>query len=260
MVNPADLEALEEAARLAGSRGARVTAVAVGPQRLEDALWLASSMGAARAIRVWDPCLERADAVAEGRLLGRILEILRPTLLFTGARLLDRGDAPGPALAAASAGISCCTSAVEIEVGDRSAQVLRKGDRGARQRVELPVPCAILFAAGFRELRYPDLDAVMAAMEAELEVWGLPELGLDPREVGEQSALLQPEGFSFPRPRPVRVPTPDASLPAFARIVALLSGGIQPREGRMHFGSAEEMADQLFQIFRSEGLVSGEEA
>jgi len=53
--------------------------------------------------------------------------------------------------------------------------------------------------------------------------------------------------------------TPDANLPAFERILALLSGGIKPREGIQHTLTAEQTADQLLQIFSTEGLL-GEEA
>jgi electron transfer flavoprotein beta subunit len=53
------------------------------------------------------------------------------------------------------------------------------------------------------------------------------------------------------------VVTPDAELPAFERILALLSGGIKPREGRVHSVSAEKAADKLLDIFKAEGLIGG---
>jgi electron transfer flavoprotein beta subunit len=53
------------------------------------------------------------------------------------------------------------------------------------------------------------------------------------------------------------VVTPDATLPAFERILALLSGGIKAREGKLHSVSAAETARMLFDIFQAEGLVGG---
>jgi electron transfer flavoprotein beta subunit len=260
LINPSDLEALEVALGLAGARDARVTAVAVGPERLEDDLRLALSMGVGRAVRIWGHALAGADAVAEGRLVARIIQVLDPTLVLTGARLLDRGDAPAPSVAASLLGIPYSTSAVGLQLKDGSVEVLKKGDRGARQRVTLPLPCAVLFEAAFREPRYPDLEAVTQSLDSEVEVWGLPELGLPSPEVGEAGALLRLDRFAFPRPTPVRVATPDANLPAFDRIRTLLSGGIQPREGKMHFGTANEVADQLFGVFLREGLIPGDES
>ena len=58
MPNPADLAALEEALCLKDTRGARVTVLAVGPERLDDTLRLAFSMGADRAVRFWDHGME----------------------------------------------------------------------------------------------------------------------------------------------------------------------------------------------------------
>ncbi len=115
--NPADLAALEEALHLKGTLGASVTVLAVGPERLDDTLRLAFSMGADRGIRFWDHGMEGGDAVADARVLARIVTILSPALVFTGSRLADRGDDPVPALAAAAAGIPCIGAAVSLDTG-----------------------------------------------------------------------------------------------------------------------------------------------
>ncbi len=255
IVNPADLVALEQALALADSQGAGVTAVAVGPDRLDDSLRLALAMGASRAIRVWDPGFRGADAVAEARVLTRVVEVLKPALLFTGHRLLDRGNDPAPALAAANLGIPYLTATVALTLQNGGLEVLRKGDRGARLKVAAPCPAAVFFEDGSAEPRYPDHEAVLRSLEATIEPWGLPELGLPFWELGGSGALLAQTGYRFPRPNPLRVVTPDAGLPAYDRILALLSGGIRPREGRMHFGTAQEVADALFKIFHDEGLI-----
>lgn len=260
IVNPADLEALELALELSADSGMELTVCAVGPKRLDDALLLALAMGSPRAIRVWDSSMEGADAVGFGALLGRILEILSPVLFLTGSALLDRGADPAPVLAAARRGLPWTTSAIELRRVEGSLQTLRKSDRGARQRLVLPTPCVVTVESGFRTPRYPDMDAVLEALSKDIEVWGLPELGLPVTGAGEEASPLRPAGYAFPRPSPVRVPTPAADLPGYERTLALLSGGIQPREGRLHFGTAEEAAEGLFRILCGEGLVPGVEA
>src|SRR5512138_417635 len=105
--NPADLTALEEALLLKDATGATVTALTIGPERLDDTLRLALSMGADRAIRFWDHGLDGGDPVTDARILARITGTLSPTLVFTGNRLPDRGDDPVPALAAAASGSAC---------------------------------------------------------------------------------------------------------------------------------------------------------
>jgi electron transfer flavoprotein beta subunit len=260
IVNPDDLSALEVAATLADARDAAVTAVAVGDERLDDALRLALSMGATRAVRVWDHAMEDGDAVAEARVLRRVLEITRPALFLTGTRLLDRGDDPAPALACASAGLPAASAALSLRLEPNRAEVVRKSEKGSRQRVALPLPCAVLFDAAAAEPRYPDLPAVLRSLEATVAQWGIEELGLPARALGFDGALLRSAGLGSPRCDPLRVQAPDAGLPAHERVRQLFSGGIRPRGGRMHFGSSDEAASRILEIFAEEGLVPGSTA
>ena len=251
--NPADLAALEEALCLKDRVGATVTVLAVGPARLDDTLRLAFSMGADRGIRFRDHGLEGGDAVADARVLSRIMAILAPSLVFTGNRLADRGDDPVPALAAAVNGMPSIAAAVSLTLKTEWVEVLRKGDRGGRQVVTAPFPCTVLFEES-RSPRYPSVEAVTGALTANVETWGLAELGLPFWEIGATGAYLTTAEFGVPRPDPVRVATPDAKLPAFERILSLLSGGIKTREGKQHALSADDTAEGLWRILCEEGL------
>ena len=260
IANPADLCALEQALTLAEAHKGTVTAVAIGPQRLDDHLRLALSMGAQRAIRVWNSAFVGGDAISDARLIERLIQILQPDFLLTGHRLIDRGADPGPALASARLGMPQVTAALSVQCLDAEVEVLRKCDRGARQLVGTSLPCTLLFADGCCEPRYPQQDALLAALTMPVENWGFAELGLPISVVGGYGAVLGKERCSFPRQNPQRVVTPDANLPAFERILALLSGGIKPRAGKLHAVSAEQTAEMLFTIFQEEGLFSGSEA
>jgi len=260
IANPADLCALEQALQLAETQGGTVTVATIGPERLDDQLRLALSMGAQRAIRVWNSAFAGGDAVADARLLERLLEILEPDFMITGHRLVDRGADPVPALASARRGIPYVTAALNVDCRDGSVQVLRKCDRGARQLVGTNTPCTLLFEDACCEPRYPSHAALMTALMTPLETWGLAELGLPVSGLGGSGAVLGKGRCSFPRTNPRRVVTPDANLPAFERILALLSGGIKPREGKLHEVSAEQTVEKLFEIFQAEGLLGGSEA
>ena len=252
--NPADLSALEEALCLKDSLGAKVTVLAVGEESQDDLLRLAFSMGADRAIRCWDHGMDGGDAAADARVLARILEILKPTLFLSGNRLADRGDDPAPALAAALNGAPCISSAVSLALKTGAVEVLRKGDRGSRQTVTALFPCAVLCEEA-RTPRYPAVDAVIASLGGSIERWGLPELGLPFWEIGATGALLPVARVGTPRPDPVRLVTPDPELPAFERILSLLSGGIKAREGRVQALSADDTAAALWDLFRQEGVA-----
>ncbi len=253
--NPADLSALEVAVALAGTTGAAVTAVAMGDERLDDSLRLALSMGAARAVRVWDDAIKDGDAVAEATVLRRLLEVIRPGVFFTGYRLLDRGDDPSAALAAASCGMPFAQAALSFDLARDRAEVVRRAEKGGRQRVSLSLPCAVFFDATAAEPRYPELPAVLDSLAAPIELWGIEDLGLPAWELGFAGAVLRPAGLGFPRNDPLRVATPDPSLPAHERVRALFTGGIRQRGGRMHFGGAGEAVERILGIFVEEGLL-----
>jgi electron transfer flavoprotein beta subunit len=254
IANPADLSALEEALRLRDSLGAKVTVLAIGPQRLDDLLQLASSLGADRCIRCWDHGLEGGDAAADARVLARLIKILAPTLVFSGSRLPDRGDDPVPALAAALNMIPCLAAVTELKLTDNGVEALRKVDRGGRQKATAPYPCVVLFEEGTTP-RYPTIEAVTEAVATTVEKWDLARLGLPFWEAGASGAYLALAEFNVPRPDPLRVVTPDAQLPAFERIISLLSGGIKAREGKLHSGPAEEAAGNIWQILVEEGVA-----
>lgn len=258
IANPADLAALEQALRLVEHGGGEVTVVAVGPSRVDDVLRGGLALGAKRAIRVWDGQFQGADASAAARVLGRVIEILAPDLVLTGSRLLDRGDDPALSLAAARLGTPCVNAAVELTRQDNGLVVLRKCDRGARQRIAASLPAAVLVEADSCEVRYPDQQALMQSLVAEIECWGRAELGLPVSEFGPAASLLDKGPCAFPRPNPQRVVTPDANLPAFERILALLSGGLKAREGKVHNLSVEQTVEGLMRIFAAEGLLGGE--
>lgn len=252
--NPTDLAALEEALVLKDRVGARVTVLAIGPDRLDDTLRLACSMGSDRLIRFWDHGLDGSDAVADARVLARILAILSPSLVFTGGRLMDRGDDPVPALAAAASGLPCITAAVSLTLKKEGVEGLRKGDRGSRQQVASPLPCMVLFEEG-QSPRYPSVEAITRSLTAPVETWELADLGLPFWETGATGAYLSTAEYGVPRPDPVRVVTPDPQLPAFERILSLLSGGIKAREGKTHTLSPDETAAGLWRILCEEGLA-----
>ena len=251
--NTTDLAALEEALCLKDSFGAYVTVLAIGRDRLDDTLRLAYSMGADRAIRFWDHGLEGSDNVADAKVLARIISILAPSMLFTGNRLVDRGDDPVPALSAAATAMPCISAAVSIVYSHNGVEVQRKSDRGARQIVSATLPCTVLFEE-VRTPRYPSIEAITASLTANIEKWDLTHLGLPFWQIGAAGAYLTAADFGVPRPDPTRVVTPDPSLPAYERILSLLSGGIKARSGKMNTLSADETTNALIHIFREEGL------
>ena len=255
--NPSDLTALEEALALAAPLKASVVVFGFGDKRLDDLLRLGISLGATRAVRLGGEGVERGDAAANARLLARALLIINPILFITGDRMVDRGDDPAPALAAALREFPTVNRVLDVSIKADSVELLRKSDRGGRQKIGTTLPCAILMAGEAREVSYPPLAAVMSSLEAEVELWGLPELGLPEHAIGKAGSYLKGGRFITPRPDPLRITTPDANLPTYQRIISLLSGGIPSREGKMHQGSTDDTVNDLMKLFAAAGLLPG---
>ena len=255
--NPADLCALEKALQLKDAGKAEISVLAIGPERLDDTLCMALAMGADRAIRVFDSLLESEDNVIQARILSRIISILEPALIFTGYQRRDKGVDPVPALAAAQSGIPSVHSVISIEIEEEHARVWRKSDRGGRQQVMSPLPCTLLFEEA-EDTRYPSVAAIVQSLDAVVEHWGASELGLSYAGIRTFAEYTLSGEYALPRPDPIRVTTPDPSLPAFERITALLEGGIKPRQGKIHFLSADETAGALLAIIQQETSTAGD--
>jgi electron transfer flavoprotein beta subunit len=148
----------------------------------------------------------------------------------------------------------CIAAAVSLTMKTAEVEAERKGDRGGRQVVVAPFPCTILFEE-IRTPRYPSIEEVTKSLIAPIEEWELADLGIPFWDVGATGACLPVAEFGVPRPDPVRAVTPDPQLPAFERILSLLSGGIKAREGRTHAISADDTAEGLLRILGEEGLI-----
>src|SRR6266508_2386313 len=104
-------------------------------------------VGAGRAVRVWDDAMRDGDAAADATVLQRVLEIVRPALFVSGHRLLDRGDDPAAALAAARFGMPCVGAALSCALRGDEVEILRKADKGGRERLRAPLRSSPPFAA-----------------------------------------------------------------------------------------------------------------
>lgn len=254
MLNPWDLGALEKALQLKDKHGGRLTVLAIGSKRVEEYLRTGLSMGGDRAVRISDRLLGGYDDSGLSCVLGRVFDLLSPDLICTGNILADRGfDALFP-LAAARSDIACVQNVLSATVQDDGVNALKTTDHGARQRVLTPLPVALTFT-GVEEARYPGTDALVQAVNATVEVWGLPELGLSHMNAINAGTVTMPASYGTPRPDPVRVVTPDPNLPTFDRILSLLSGGVTARQGQVHHICADKTADALMALFSKVGLL-----
>jgi electron transfer flavoprotein beta subunit len=210
-VNPLDLNALEEAVRLVGRFGGRVTALSMGPLQAEEALRETLALGADRAVLVSDRLFAGSDSWATSVALARTLLKLGPfDLILSGGKATDGETGQVGPEVAALLDLPCATyvSGIELETGrdgaaagdseDPSASadgttavpgapthatVRRTTEEGIlRQRLPLPALLAVL--NDLNEPPMPTLAGKKRGRRARIEHLGAAELELDRDEAG----------------------------------------------------------------------------
>jgi electron transfer flavoprotein beta subunit len=227
-INEWDDYALEEAVRIKEKFGGTVTAITVGPEDSESTLRKCLARGADRAIRLTDQKFAGSDAYATAKILNSVIKNLHFDLILTGAQAGDDGSAVvGPVLAELL-GIPHATMVKKIEFSNGKAIVNRELEGGLEERVEVKLPALFAVQTGINEPRYVSIMGIRKAMQKEVKVMGLADIGLSENDVGEAGSWLRIEKLYVP-----------------------------PVEKQAEFlkGSPDEIATKIVEILKSKGLI-----
>ena len=256
-LNPNDAAALALALGLkTASQDSQIeiTLISIGPDRVESYLRNGLALGASQAVRIWDEGFEGLSPYRKARLLTRAVALLGADLVFTGARSLDTGSGQVGPFLAARLGLPCVGEVVNVELDSENKNItlIRDIGRGEREKVRCSLP-AVITIKGEGKLSYASLDRLIESQYSAITLLSPADLGISPAELKNDPAIVT--GLVFPRPVPRKVPPLDSGLPAFYRILQLLEGGITRRRGLMFHGSGEELAEQLFELLKEEGVL-----
>lgn len=256
-LNPNDAEALTMALSLKSpdkNAPVEITLISIGPERVEGYLRDGLALGADIARRIWGENLIELSSYQKAKLLSKAISLFGADLVLTGARSLDTGNGQVGPLIAAWLDLPCVGEAVGLELDGEQKGITLTRDigRGARETIQCSLP-AVITVKGEGKLPYASLDKLIDSQYSEIRLLSLADLSIPPAELENDPTKVT--GLAFPRPRPKKVPTPESSLPAFDRILKLLEGGISKRQGKMLEGSSEELADRLFELLVTEGLL-----
>jgi electron transfer flavoprotein beta subunit len=231
-----------------------ITVISIGPARVESYLRNGLALGADKAIRIWEKDFDKITSYQKARILSGAIKLSGADLVFAGSRSLDTGNGQVGPLIAGWLDLPCICEVVSIELDaeQNSISLTKDIGRGEREKIQCSLP-AVIIVRGEGKLPYASLDRLIESKYSEVTL-------LSPADLGISAAALKNDptrvtDLSYPRPRAVKVPPLDTSLPAFYRILQLLEGGIAKRKGRMLAGSSEELAEQLFQLFLAEGVI-----
>jgi electron transfer flavoprotein beta subunit len=224
IVNPYDEYAVEEAVQqVKQAGGGEVVIVTVGKESAMTTMRSALALGAERGILVKTDS-QFLDSNTTGQALQKAIEQDgAPDLIICGKQSIDSEGMQTPYRLASRYGMPVATEVVGLSIADGKAVVEREVGGGAREVLELALPCVIGATKGLNEPHYPKLPDIMKAKKKEVKQIDITDLGIDLAE--PQSELVRLE------------PVPERG------------------QARMIEGSTPEMVAQLVKILKEEEKV-----
>lgn len=195
-INPFDLYALEEAVRVkerlneAGVEST-VTVLSMGPPQVDAALREAITLGADDAILLCDRAFAGADTWATSYALAEALKRLGADLVFAGMQAIDGDTAQtGPGITVhAEYSLAAYVSKID-EIDTKRAKVHRLLEEGY-EVCELTLPALFTVVKEINEPRTPSIRGKMKAKSAQIPVWTVESMGLDPEKCGLKGSPTQ---------------------------------------------------------------------
>ena len=199
IVNPYDEYAIEEALKLKEKNpGSTVCAIALGPERTQAALRTALAMGIDRAIHIETG--EFLDDRNTARALAGAIRIDGAFgVIFTGKQAIDNDAYQVHIQMAEYLSIPVATNVMSFVCDPQGGIVTveREIDEGAREVIEMVVPCIVAAAKGLNTPRYASVIGIMKAKKMEIKKMSLADVGVDP--LANSVALLK---LSVPAEKP----------------------------------------------------------
>jgi electron transfer flavoprotein beta subunit len=239
-----------------------VTVAHLGPSEIEPWLRRALARGCDGALRVWDEEVVEIGAAGKAVVLAAAAEAVGFDLILAGAAGVIDSSGQFGVLLAQNLRIPCVTEATELRTleGREELEIDRILDRGFRERLVASLPLVVTTSGAEGPLeastaRDIPASALLNAQDDEITVWDLADLGIPRARVLSADRALRFGQPETPRPRLHRIAAPDPALPAFDRILELVKGSVQVREGRVVQGSAEAAVEEVFTILKDEGWL-----
>src|SRR5262249_1294531 len=204
VLNPTDVNAVEEALRLKEAHGGEVGIVSMGPAKSMDALRKALAMGADRVTLVTDDAAPGSDLVATTGVLAAVL---------SGQ---GSADAAGAVVWAAVAGRlrrPLISQVAELRVEGNEVVGKRQTEFGY-DVIAAPLPAVVAVSDAINEPRYPSLKGIMGAKSKPAETVSLAELGIDAGAAGDAGSRTAGLSLAPPPPRGDQVRIEDTGTAA----------------------------------------------
>jgi len=201
VVNPFDKYALEIALQLKEKHGGTVTVISMGPPQARDALKECLAMGADNAVLISDRAFGGADTLATAYTLAMaIKKIGKYDLILCGKQAIDGDTAQvGPGIAE-NLGIPQITYAASVTINGDTARIEREQDEGY-DVIEAKLPVLATIIKLQQEPRFPTVKGTMKANRAQIPVWTVADIDVDPDRIGLKGSPTQVRRIFTPERR-----------------------------------------------------------
>ncbi len=193
VMDQGDEYGVEEGLQLAEKTGGSVTVVSMGPEKANDAIRKALSMGAESGILITDPALAGSDGLGTARAIAAAVKDKGFDILICGTESADGSTGMVPPQVAEILDIPHLSFAKKLEVEGTKVKVQRQTADGYVM-IEAETPVVVTVTGGLNEPRYPTLKGIMGAKSKTVDNVGLDALGLEAGQVGEAGALVKVAG------------------------------------------------------------------
>ncbi|MCK5097031.1 MAG: electron transfer flavoprotein subunit beta/FixA family protein, partial [Desulfobacteraceae bacterium] len=169
ILNPYDEYGLEEAVSIVEDKGGEVVVVTVGKEAATTTIRSALAMGADRAIHIKTDSQFLGSSITARALKAAMDEDGLPDMIFTGKGSVDTESFQTQYRLANELGMPVINDVSNVKLeGDKVIVTAEIGD-GAKQVVEMSLPCIIGATKGLNEPRYPKVMQVMKAKKKEVK-------------------------------------------------------------------------------------------
>jgi len=208
VINPSDVNAVEECLKLRDAHGAKVAVMTMGPPQAEDALRDLLAMGVDQAILLTDRTMAGADTFATSYTLSTAIKRLEKDegladLLFFGKQALDGETGQvGPGVAA-RLGIPIITYTTRILTVDpqgRTVVAVRRTD-DMTETMKVPMPAAVSVFENVNKPRRASIEGILRAQRAEVRIWNKDSINADPNKLGLPGSPTIVRKMFIPKPR-----------------------------------------------------------
>lgn len=201
IINPFDVNAIEEGLRLREKHGGRVTVITMGPPQADTALRDALAMGVDDVILISDRKFAGADTWATSYTIAKAIEKMgKFDVLFFGKQAIDGDTAQvGPGVAE-WLDIPQVAYIKKIEIKDNTAKVQRMMEEGYEE-VEIKLPALFTVLKEINEPRMLSLKGKMMAKKKEITVWTADGIEAEDDKIGLNNSPTKVVRTFTPTPR-----------------------------------------------------------